>query len=149
MGFLNSALIWLMGLAYTFLGTPYAPIYSRVSFETMEPLCTANVARTRLDKELCKQVGWGQRDEWAGSTSNHFEVTSTLCPSANRWSWGGNNFSEPFNEAYFKNDTTWKSVLIRGPWKSVEKTLDCLAGNNGTMSIIEYVAFYIGRCSNT
>jgi hypothetical protein len=149
MGFLNYTFIRLMGLAYTSLGTPYAPIYSKISFETLEPLCAANVARTRLDKDLCREVGRAQLEEWSGHTNNHFDITFTLGEPASRWSWGRENFSAPFYEAYFANGTTWKSVLVRGPWQSVEKTLGYLMKKNETMSIIEYVAFCIRRRGNT
>jgi hypothetical protein len=149
MGFLNSAFVWLTGLAYTSLGTPYAPIYTKISLEALEPLCAANVARTRLDKDLCREVGRGQLEEWSDSTNNHFDVTFTLGEPATRWSWGRKNFSAPFYEAYFANGTTWKSVQMRGPWKSVEKTLGCLMEKNETMSIIEYVAFCTDRRGNT
>ncbi|PVF93034.1 hypothetical protein CPB86DRAFT_133907 [Serendipita vermifera] len=56
MDFLNSLLILLIGTAYTFLGTPYAPIYSKVPFESLEPVCATNTPQTGLDKSLCEQL---------------------------------------------------------------------------------------------
>jgi hypothetical protein len=149
MGFLNSALVSLTRLAYTLVGIPYASIYTRIPFESLDSICAANITRTQLDENLCMRVGMGQSEEWMGWNMNYFDVSSALCSSSGGWSRGGNNFSAPVNEAYFANGTVWKSVLIKGPWQSVEKSLDCLMGNNQAMSIIEYVTLCFCKRGNT
>jgi hypothetical protein len=148
LGFFNSVVTPLMGLVYTFSGTPYAPIYSQIPVESIKPACEANTSPTALDSELCQQWRWGLCDV-PGYTINHFDVTSTICGSATRWIGRGNRFSPSIEEAYFANGTTWKKVMIMGPWQSVQKSLKCLADKSEVMSKIECVALTVTRHGDT
>ncbi|PVF93035.1 hypothetical protein CPB86DRAFT_790526 [Serendipita vermifera] len=144
MGFLSSIFFSLIGTGYTLLGTPCAGVYTRIPFESLKQVCATNWPRTQLDRDLCKEVEWGPRTEWPGYTSNHFEVTYKLCDCRSGskswwWFWRQDKLSASFDEAYFANGTTWKSVMIRGPWQSVEKSLECLMNSTEIVPLIEKI----------
>jgi hypothetical protein len=149
MGFRQSLLISLAGLTYTFLGAPYAPIYSAISYETLQPFCEANTPGTRQDQQLCNNVRWGPPGRDSVPIASHFEVTSKLCGSRNGWVSKDKKFSSLFDEAYFANGTTWKSLIIIGPWQSVQRSLECVMNDKEVMSRLECVVLTINRRGDT